>query len=573
MIALRPSLGARLVRATVVWSLLTACAGAPAPTTSPTPIPAPGTPSSSTSTTSPAPTASRPASSGPRPAAREEAPANWHRLDLEQDGVLGVGSERALRELLAGRQPARRVIVAVIDGGVDTAHTLLAPNLWRNARDAAGNARDDDNNGYVDDALGWNYAGAANGESVHHDTFELTRLYSACRGLPAGSGLPKPDATRCTALASDYARKRQEISGTLSQIGNLTTALDRASATLRDAMRTDSLTTAKVRAFKPSSGAAEEAQRMFLQLADNGLDAHELAEAKKAYDSQLRFGLDTMYNPRHIVGDTARPLPRGYGNRDVTGPDASHGTHVAGIIGARRDTGGDVQGIATNVSIMALRAVPDGDERDHDVANAIRYAADNGANIINMSFGKGYSPRKSAVDSAVRYAESKGVLMVHAAGNDGENTDVSPSFPTPILSNGERARTWIEVGASSWKGGTGIPATFSNYGKQGVDLFAPGVDILSSVPGGGTEKQSGTSMAAPVVSGVAALLMSYFPDMTAAQVKDVLVESSRNLGDVDVIGPGDQGRTKFGTLSRTGGVIDAFAAVKMALERERPRQP
>jgi subtilisin family serine protease len=573
VIALRPSLGARLVRATVVWSLLTACAGTPSPTTAPAPAPAPGTPSAPTTAARPAPAPSRPLSSGPRPAAREEAPANWHRLDLEKDGVLGVGSERALQELLANRRPARRVVVAVIDGGVDTAHTLLAPNLWRNGKETVGNARDDDSNGYVDDMLGWNYAGAASGQSVHHDTFELTRLYSACRGLPAGSGLPKPDQTRCTALASDYARKRQEISGTLQQIANLTTGLERASATLRSAMRTDTLTTAKVRTFKPSTSAAEEAQRMYLQLADNGLDPSELAEAKKAYDSQFKFALDTMFNPRNIVGDTAGPLPRGYGNRDVMGPDASHGTHVAGIIGARRDRGGDVQGIAPDVSIMGLRAVPDGDERDHDVANAIRYAADNGAHIINMSFGKGYSPRKSTVDSAVRYAESKGVLMVHASGNDGENTDVSPSFPTPILSNGDRARTWLEVGASSWKGGTGIPATFSNYGKGSVDLFAPGVDILSSVPGGGTKKESGTSMAAPVVSGVAALLMSYFPDMTAAQVKEVLVESSRNLGDVDVIGPGDMGRTKFSTLSRSGGVIDAFAAVKMALQRERPGQP
>jgi subtilisin family serine protease len=535
-------------------------------------VPVPGTPAPSP-TPSRAPAAARPTPSGARPAARLEAPANWHRLDLEKDGVLGVGSERALRELLANRRPARRVIVAVIDGGVDTAHAMLAPNLWRNVKDAAGNARDDDSNGYVDDALGWNYAGAASGESVNHDTFELTRLYAACRGLPAGSGLPKPDETRCTALASDYQRKREEISGTLKQIDNLTAGMERALGTLRTAMRTDTITTAKVRTFKPSTGAAEEAQRMFLQLADNGLEPSELAEAKKAYDSQFRFGLDTMYNPRRIVGDTAGPLPRGYGNHDVMGPDASHGTHVAGIIGARRDTGGDVQGIAPDVSIMAVRAVPDGDERDNDVANAIRYAADNGANIINMSFGKGYSPRKSAVDSAVRYAESKGVLLVHAAGNDGENTDVSPSFPTPILSSGDRARTWLEVGASSWKGGTGIPATFSNYGKQGVDLFAPGVDILSSVPGGGTKKESGTSMAAPVVSGVAALLMSYFPNMTAAQVKDLLVESSRNLGDVDVIGPGDMGRTKFGTLSRSGGVVDAFAAVKMALDRERSRQP
>lgn len=554
---------ARLLRASALSLLLAACARGPAPVTGPVPAPAPSNPSAGTT---------RPQGANPRPAARTEAPANWHRLDLEQDGVLGVGSERALRELLANRRPQRRVVVAVIDGGVDTAHTLLRNNLWQNRSETPGNSRDDDNNGFVDDARGWNFAGGKN-ESVNHDTFELTRLYSACKGLPAGSGTPKPEPARCTELATDYGRKRVEITSTLEQVKNLTTALERTSATLREAMRTQDLTAANVRAYKPSTASVAEAQRMWLQLAENGLDAKELAEAQKAYDSQFRFALDTMYNPRNVVGDQSAPLPRGYGNRDVTGPDPLHGTHVAGIIGARRDQGGDVMGIAPDVMIMSVRAVPDGDERDTDVANAIRYAADNGANIINMSFGKGYSPRKASVDSAVRYAESKGVLMVHAAGNDGENTDVVPSYPSPLLADGQTLRNWIEVGASSWKGGSEIAANFSNYGKRSVDLFAPGVEILSSLPDGKTGKESGTSMAAPVVSGVAALLMSYFPNVTAADVKEVLLESSRKLGDVDVSGPGESGRLKFSALSRTGGVIDAYAAVKLLLDRERPRQP
>jgi cell wall-associated protease len=555
----------RLLRASALSLLLAACARGPAPATGPVPVPAPSIP-----TSAPA----RPQASNVAPAARNDAPANWHRLDLETDGVLGVGSERALRELLANRRPQRRVVVAVIDGGVDTAHTLLANNLWQNRGDAPGNSRDDDNNGYVDDSRGWNFAGGKSGESVNHDTFELTRLYSACKGLAAGAGTPRPEPARCTEISTDYRRKYQEISSTLKQVENLTTALERSSTTLREAMRTQDLTAANVRAYKPSTAGAAEAQRMWLQLADNGLDAKELAEAKKAYDSQFRFALDTMFNPRNIVGDVTAPLPRGYGNRDVAGPDPLHGTHVAGIIGARRDQGGDVMGIAPDVVIMAIRAVPDGDERDTDVANAIRYAADNGANIINMSFGKGYSPRKASVDSAVRYAESKGVLLVHAAGNDGENTDVTPSFPSPILVDGQAAvRNWIEVGASSWKGGADLAANFSNYGKRSVDLFAPGVDILSTLPGGKTGKESGTSMAAPVVAGVAALLMSYFPNLTAGEIKDALLESTRKLGDVNVSGPGESGPLKFSALSRTGGVIDAFAAVKLLLERERPRVP
>lgn len=551
-----------LVVSIVAAGVLSACASGrgavpvvnpPVVTTAPSPTPASQAPAAGTTSRA--------------PAARTSAPADWHRLDLETNGVMGVGSERAMTELLAGRQPSKRVIVAVIDGGVDTSHALLSGRLWTNAREVAGNARDDDGNGYVDDNRGWNFIGSASGQSVHYDTFEITRLYSACRDLPAGRGTPKPSSAECGALARAYGEKKNEVAGTLQQIVGMSAAFDQSVQTLTRAIGGGTLTEARVRALTASTPEISQAKQVWLQLVTNDLDADELAEARKAYDSQLRYGLDTTFNPRTMIGDDAtRSLSRPYGNRDVTGPDALHGTHVAGIIGAKRGSG-DVQGIAPNVEIMAIRTVPDGDERDDDVANAIRYAADNGAHIINMSFGKGYSPKKAVVDSAVRYAESKGVLLVHAAGNDAENIDQEPSFPSPMLDASTRAANWIEVGASSWKGGSEIPATFSNYGRTRVDIFAPGVDILSTVTGGKTEKQSGTSMAAPVVSGVAAMLMSYFPNLTAADVKGLLLESARRLPDVNVVQPGGESRVRFGTLVRNGAVIDGYAAVKLALQR------
>ncbi len=492
-------------------------------------------------------------------------------MDLEQDGVLGVGSERALRELLADKQPQRRVVVAVIDGGVDTANTLLASNLWRNEKDRNVDGKDDDNNGLVDDGLGWNYSVRPNGESVQYDTFELTRLYSACRGLPAGEGLDRPASGDCAALGRAFASKKQEIASTLGQIAGMKMAMDRATGTLRTALGTTNLTEAKVRTYRPPGVDEENARSVWLQLNANGIGEKDLDEAKAAYESQLRYGLDTTFNPHSLVEGRSGQTNSTYGNRDVMGPDAKHGTHVAGIIGARRDGGGSVIGIAPNVSLMAIRAVPDGDERDGDIANAIRYAADHGANIINMSFGKAYSPRKSAVDSAVRYAESKGILFVHAAGNDGANVDRSPSFPNASLTTGARVSGWLEIGASSWKGGAEIPANFSNYSKTRVDVFAPGVDILSTLPNGETGEESGTSMAAPVVSGVAALIMAYFPTLNAKEVRDILITSARNLGDLEVVGPGESGRVKFSALSRSGGVVDAFAAVKLAIEKTRPR--
>ena len=511
--------------------------------------------------TSPAAT---PSSAPAAAAAADTARSDWHRLDYETDRVMGVGSDRAIRELLATRQPQRRVIVAVVDGGVDTAHTRLAASLWKNPREIAGNNRDDDGNGVIDDIFGWNLLATADGTPVHYDTFELTRLYAACRQQPAGARTVRPSDAACNDLASAYQDKVQEVQSTRQQVARIGELLRSVEQTLGTALPSVPITRASVGALRPLSADVAQARQLWLQLDADGLSATDIRSAGEAYDAQARYGLDTLFNPR------SGPLVAG--TRDVTGPDASHGTHVAGIIAAQRGDDRDaMQGIAPNVQIMAVRAVPDGDERDSDVARAIRYAVDNGAQIVNMSFGKSYSPGKESVDSAVRYAESKGVLLVHAAGNDGENNDETPSFPTAMFPGGQRARNWIEVGASSWKPLPALAADFSNYGRDQVDLFAPGVDILSTVPGGGTKRESGTSMAAPVVSGVAALLMTYFPELSAMQVRDILIASVRKLSDLEVRRPGDGATVPFGTLSRTGGVVDAYAAVKLALQQVAPR--
>jgi subtilisin family serine protease len=241
---------------------------------------------------------------------------------------------------------------------------------------------------------------------------------------------------------------------------------------------------------------------------------------------------------------------------------------VAGIVAAERGNGVGVDGIATGVRIMPLRVVPDGDERDKDVANAIRYAADNGARVINMSFGKSHSPQKSVVDDAVRYAESKNVLIVHAAGNDGEDLNQAGNFPNQDYAAGGRASNWIEVGASSWHGDA-LAASFSNYGRGRVDVFAPGVAILSTVPDAEYGRNDGTSMAAPVVSGVAATLLAYFPELTAVQVRQIILESAvRN--ESQVVRPGTEGeRVSFAELSDSGGVVNLYAAIQLAQQRVR----
>jgi subtilisin family serine protease len=558
-----PTTMSQSLLALMCLSLLTACSRrAPVSTepSRPAPTEAPAVVRPPVAVTAPAP------APAPAPVPADSAAADWHRLDYERDGVMGVGSERALRELLGGRQASRRVVVAVIDGGVDTAHTMLAPNIWRNPRETAANGKDDDGNGLIDDTFGWSLVTDRSGAAVQYDTYEITRLYAACRGLPAGTGLVRPPDSSCAKYASSYESKKQEVTSIRGQIAGISNVLGQVTTMLSSALGNKPLTRANVTAYAPTTPTLTQARQLWLQLEQQGITAEEIEKGKKAYDAQYTYGLDTTFSPRQAGTPAGAPAR---GSRDVTGPDASHGTHVAGIIGATRVAGQSVQGIAPSVSLMVLRAVPDGDERDPDVAAAIRYAVDHGAQIINMSFGKEFSPNKAEVDAAAKYAESKGVLLVHAAGNDGKSLETEPSFPTPILPDGSVISTWIEVGASSWKGADELAANFSNYGKTRVDLFAPGADILSTMPGGTVARESGTSMAAPVVAGVAALLMSYFPELTAADVKRLLVESVRKLPNLEVALPGGDGstRVKFDTLSRSGGVLDAYAAVKLALSR------
>ncbi|MBX7118910.1 MAG: S8 family serine peptidase, partial [Gemmatimonadaceae bacterium] len=522
---------------------------------------APAAPQGNAGTTSAPKTAAK--ASPAAPAGPEEAPPAWQRLDPDRDGVQGTRVDRALSELLATRRPQRRVVVAVIDGGVDTLHPQLRPILWTNEREVAGNGVDDDRNGFVDDVHGWSVIPKLPGDTGRYDTMEMTRLHAACRGLPAGRGTPRPDDAQCGAVAKAFAEQAGETQQMAMQLGAIRGMYTGTVTRLRAAMRTDTLTAARVRAFTPTTGEETNAKTMWLRLDAAGIDSAALHGAGEQLAAS-KFQLDTMFDPRGVPHD-----PKG--SNDVMGPDATHGTHVAGIIGAQARADGSGRGIAPNVAIMAVRAVPDGDERDAEVARAIRYAADNGAQVINMSFGKGYSPGKPAVDSAVRYAAEKGVLMVHAAGNDGADNDHVPSFPTRRLADGTDVPNWIEVGALSWKGGAQLPAEFSNYGAQMVDLFSPGVDIRSTVPGGGMEENSGTSMAAPVVSGVAALLLAYFPELTPTQVGRIIVETARPLRDLEVVRPGEDGATvRFGALSRTGGVVDAYAAVQRALQLTRP---
>lgn len=516
-------------------------------------------------------------------AQKAEAPKDWFLKDPETDSLQGVSADRVYETLLKD-QPSRTVTVAIIDSGVDIDHEDLKDVIWTNEDEIPNNGIDDDKNGYVDDIHGWNFIGGKDGGNVNQDTYELTREYIRLKQKFAsieGGKVPKKqkeEYEKFLKLEDKYKRLKEKNETTFGQIAPMYLNFQKSVDTLKAALKTDTLTMEKLAAYAPTDQVMLFAKG-FITVKMRQFEATDIEEVLKEfkdvyeyYHSIVEFGYNENFNSRKIVGDNPNdPYEKGYGNNDVTGPDALHGTHVAGIVAGNRKNDIGIKGIADNVKIMSVRTVPNGDERDKDVANAIIYAVDNGANVINMSFGKSFSPEKEVVDKAVKYAEKKGVLLVHAAGNDGENIDKEDNFPRSTYLDGKEAKNWIEIGASSWGTGADFVASFSNYGKKGVDVFAPGVEIYSTVPGNAYENEQGTSMAAPMVTGIAALLMSYFPELSAAEVKDIIKKSTRKFDGLKVTIPGDHKQTELSELSNTGGLVNAYEAVKMAQELKKSK--
>jgi subtilisin family serine protease len=512
------------------------------------------------------------------PTVAEAAAAQWYLRDPQQDKTPGVGATRTYAELLKGRVPTA-VVVAVIDSGIDTAHVDLKPVLWRNPREIPGNGIDDDKNGYIDDVHGWNFLGGKDGRNISVETLEVTRVVAKLSPRFQGKTSAQVKAADKTDYATylrakkAYDAKRQELTEQVQQIDQMAGPMTQMFSMLKSQLGVERIDTALMRQLVAKSAQMAPIYQFMKEsgAADTDAFVAELTNGTKELREQLEYGLNTKFNARaDIVKDNPDDVTqRYYGNADVTGPDALHGTHVAGIIAAARDNNLGVQGIAGSpVRVMSVRAVPNGDERDKDVANAIRYAVDNGAQIINMSFGKEFSPQRPAVEAAYKYAEAKGVLLVHAAGNEDDNLDVAPHYPAAFYLNGAVPTNLLTVGASGPADDENLPANFSNYSKRQVDVFAPGVGIFSTLPGSKYGPESGTSMASPVTAGVAAVLKSYFPTLTAIDLKRIIRESAQ-VHHTQVLVPGGGGKkADFTTLSATGGIVDLYAAVQLALQME-----
>ena len=507
----------------------------------------------------------------------------WYHKDFATTNVYGVNTNNAYKFLESKGLKPRTVVVGVLDSGVEVDHPGLINNMWKNPNEIPNNGIDDDKNGYVDDIYGWNFIGGKTAD-VDADNLEVTRMVKKYQPIFEGTDSAKNRANQAK-MPEEYAiyqksKKLYDEKGSeAKQYYHYFSGFNNAIPSIVKTLNGKTLTKANLAAIKPASQEDSRNLQILNSLVQDAgnvgktpkeveeLLRKEIEGALKHYESQATKHYNLDFDPRaEIVGDNYDNYnEKHYGNNHYEGPDASHGTHVSGII-AGLPHGNEAQyGVAHKVAkIMTVRAVPDGDERDKDVANAIRYAVDNGAKILNMSFGKAVSPGKKHVWEAMKYAEKKGVLLVKAAGNDNQNIGENEYFPTNFMKQSDEkpfVSNMIVVGAST-NNSQNLRARFSNYNGKMVDVFAPGQEIYSTVPDAKYEYLQGTSMASPVVAGAAAVLWAYMPSLTPQQIKEALVKTVNK----STVNANVDSSANFDQISVAGGVIDLYKAAQYAYD-------
>lgn len=496
----------------------------------------------------------------------ENFQGDWFNLNFEEDGVFGVSVYQAYKTFT--KLELKPVVVAVIDDGVDIHHPDLEGKLWTNTKEIPGNGIDDDGNGYIDDVYGWNFLGNPNGENVTGDNMELVRLYRPLKEKYENTEpknvvkSDKKEYAQYLELKEAYEKEVEEVNEEFGEFSQFLALYQGALNYMRELIGKEELSQDDLLNFEFENDEDMQIRDFLLMAEYQGLREY-LLEAAPYFESRIEYHFNLDFDPRHIVNEEeAAKNNTAYGNNMVWVGEPNHGTHVAGIIAAVRNNGEGINGVAPNAKIMSLRAVPDGDEHDKDIALAIRYAVDNGAKVVNMSFGKGYSPQKKLVDDAIKYAAKHDVLLVHAAGNDTKNIDKENNFPDGRLGKKKSFKNYITVGASGPLKEGEVIAEFSNYGKKSVDVLAPGVEILSLISGGEIDKYSGTSMAAPVVTGIATVLRGAYPEFSAAQIKDIIIKSAQPDKNLKTKFQGEEVKVK--KLVKTPGVPSLHTSLILA---------
>lgn len=518
------------------------------------------------------------------PPSQPDPPKNWFALDLKTDGYFGVSLNQAY-QFLKGHK-SKPVVVAIIDSGVDTLQRDLQGVFWTNPKEKPHNGKDDDRNGYIDDVHGWDFLGGPGGKCDFNETEEEVRQYYRLKDKYASAteatAPNKKEYALWVQVKAQYDSTVTKARTELSQLTPIMNALVETSGYIRHVLNLkddQTFTKTDVENLKPTNDTLMQIKNLWLIAFTEDVSTSTNVKVLKGMSEYLTK-LNNDISPdlearKRIVGDDPDVLhDKHCGNNLVKFEDASHGTQVAGLVGAKRGNGYGIDGIADNVRLMIIKAVPNGDEYDKDVANAIHYAVDNGAKVINMSFGKKISPHKDWVDEAFKYAAAHDVLLVQAAGNENNDMDIKPEYPNDTFADGSGtdADNVIDVGASGLKPDSSLAADFSNYGKKNVDLFAPGVKITSLGMDSETATDDGTSFSSPIVSGIAALILEYYPNLSARQIKQAIMESARPLTGTKVYKPGTKEMVDFTTLCKTGGIANAYLALQAASKMKGERR-
>jgi len=501
----------------------------------------------------------------------------WSSADLVMDTIPGMSVDKAYSEIIKNRK-GETVIVGVIDSGVDINHEDLKNVIWVNKDEIPGNGKDDDNNGYVDDIHGWNFLG-----DVVAENLEFVRILKNLKPKFEGksessiSAADRADFVLYEKAKAEYEKEYQDAVANKTRYEQILSQLKPAHTSMTNKLGKEDYTSEDLSKIENPSSVEQQQIAMLSQMLNYGGSVPEVIKQLEGgvdyFGGRLttHFNMDKNFRSEKLGDNPDNMSTKYYGNNQVDGPDpkkedVKHGTHVAGIIAAQRNNGIGMNGVAQNVEIMAVRAVPDGDEYDKDIALAIRYAVDNGAKVLNTSFGKYYSTHPDWVWDAINYAASKDVLIVNAAGNEGENLDTIQVYPNDQTTENptEISDSFITIGALNYDYGSDLVAAFSNYGKANVDVFAPGVKIWSTTPLNTYEFLQGTSMASPEVAGVAAMIRSYYPNLTAPQVKKILMDSGLSSNSPVVLGGDKTNTDNFSNISKSGKMVNMYNALIMA---------
>jgi len=505
--------------------------------------------------------------------------SNWHHKDILDDSIIGISTDKAYNFLESRNKQRDTIIVAIIDSELDITQEDLKNQIWTNKDEIPNNNIDDDDNGYVDDIHGWNYTGTKLGDSLPYVNYEFTRIirkYAPLfKNIISEKDVPEDLIHKFYVYNKALKAFDKELEIQNESIADYNRMLNNfleAEKVISIYFPNKDFSTEKLDSLNEitTDKIIKKRIRHWKYFIRNNIKRKDIEEEIKIQNLIKNIGLKIDFNDRYMTRDDPDNInDKPYGNNNIQGTGTlNHATNVASIIGAKRNNNIGVDGINDKVKIMALSISVAGNEFDKDIALAIRYAVDNGAKVINMSIGKSFSLHSDWVNDAMKYANEKDILIITSAGNEGHNLSKVENYPNDMIKDSEFIDNFIKVGNTSNKIDSLLVYSNSNYSKTEVDIFAPGKSI-KCLDRNKVTITTGTSFAAPMVTGVASLIFSYYPNLSAKEVKEIILSSGISI-KFDVLKPyandekRDPNKVPFSSLSKSGKIVNAYNALLLA---------